>query len=324
MTDSADSADSASSTGSASSNDSVPPATAGALLRAARERQGLHIAALAASIKVSPRKLDALEHDRYGELPDATFTRALAQTICRSLKIDPQPVLALLPTADVSALDHVPGSLNAPFRERPGRGEPAAMAVAAIRPMVWAGLALLAAAVAVYFAPSTLWQAAPQTPTPAPLAVSASPPASEPVAPASAAEGVAALAGAASAVARAPDAASLSAVVPAPSAPPAGASAVAAAPKRPAPASSPQPLAAAATSLVQLSTDEASWVEVRDGRGQVLLSRTVQPGESLGFDGALPIRMTIGNAPATRLSFRGKPVNLAASTRDNVARLELQ
>ena len=35
--------------------------SAGALLKAAREKQGLHIAALAAAIKVSPRKLEALE-----------------------------------------------------------------------------------------------------------------------------------------------------------------------------------------------------------------------------------------------------------------------
>ena len=55
--------------------------SAGALLKAARERQGLHIAALAAAIKVTPRKLDALENDRWGELPDATFTRALAQSV---------------------------------------------------------------------------------------------------------------------------------------------------------------------------------------------------------------------------------------------------
>ena len=51
--------------------------TAGAMLRAAREKRGLHIAALATSIKVSPRKLEALEADRYAELPDLTFTRAL-------------------------------------------------------------------------------------------------------------------------------------------------------------------------------------------------------------------------------------------------------
>ena len=68
-------------------------ATAGSLLRAAREKQGLHIAALAAAIKVSQRKLEALEGDRYDELPDATFTRALAQTVCRTLKVDARPVL---------------------------------------------------------------------------------------------------------------------------------------------------------------------------------------------------------------------------------------
>jgi cytoskeleton protein RodZ len=89
-------------------------------------------------------------------------------------------------------------------------------------------------------------------------------------------------------------------------------------------ASAASDVGAALRTLVQLRADEASWVEVRDGRGQLLLSRTVQAGESVGFDGPLPIRMTIGNAPATRVSFRGKPVDLAASTRDSVARLELQ
>ena len=41
------------------------------------------------------------------------------------------------------------------------------------------------------------------------------------------------------------------------------------------------------------------------------------------LDGALPLRVTIGNAAATQLAFRGQPVNLASRTRDNVARLEL-
>ena len=71
--------------------------TAGALLRQARQAKGLHIAALAVSLKVPQRKLEALEADRYGELPDATFVRALAQTVCRALKVDRAPILALLP-----------------------------------------------------------------------------------------------------------------------------------------------------------------------------------------------------------------------------------
>ena len=82
--------------------------TAGALLREARIAQGIHIAAMSASIKVAQRKLELLEADRYDELPDATFTRALAQTMCRVLKIDAEPVLSRLrsvatPVADLLA-----------------------------------------------------------------------------------------------------------------------------------------------------------------------------------------------------------------------------
>ena len=297
--------------------------TAGALLRAAREKQGLHIAALAAAIKVTPRKLDALENDRYHELPDPTFTRALAQTVCRSLKIDAQPVLALLPHADPSALDNVGGSLSTPFRDRPGRGEPAGMAVAAIRPMVWAGLALLLAAIAIYLVPSSLWQgeAVPTPEAAAPPAASAASAVAASTA-ASAAEPLERVAAGEPSVAAVPGGVTSSV---------AGSVAPAASVPRletvfsaPLPTAASDAAAPAPATLVQLRTAEPSWIEVRDARGQLLLSRTVQPCESVGFDGALPIRLTIGNAPATRITFRGRPVDLAPVTRDAVARLELQ
>ena len=84
---------------------------------AARETQGLHIAVLAAQIKVAPRKLEALEADRYDALPDVTFTRALAQTVCRQLRIDAEPVLARLPQGGAHRLEHVARGLNTPFRD---------------------------------------------------------------------------------------------------------------------------------------------------------------------------------------------------------------
>jgi len=294
------------------------------MLRAARERQGLHIAALAAAIKVTPRKLDALEHDRYAELPDIAFTRALAQTICRTLKIDAGPVLALLPHADPAALDHVGGSLNTPFRERPSRDDPGGLATAAIRPMVWAGAALMVAALVLYLLPNGLWPAAPANPplattvpvAPVPASAASEPAAAEPTGTTTAAAPtvttpIVPFAAAASAAAAptsvasaaAPAAAAVPVVVQAPTAAPASAS--------------------ASASLLQLRADQASWVEARDARGQVLVSRVVQPGESVGVDGAVPIKLTIGNARATQVSLRGQPVDLGASTRDNVARLEL-
>src|SRR4051812_22839565 len=93
------------------------PTTAGAWLRAARQQRGLHIAALAVMLKVPQAKLEALEGDRFTELPDATFARALATAVCRALKVDPAPVLALLPRTSERGFDVRPG-LNQPFRER--------------------------------------------------------------------------------------------------------------------------------------------------------------------------------------------------------------
>lgn len=276
------------------------PATAGGLLRAARERQGLHIAALAAAIKVAPRKLEALEGDRHEELPDANFVRALAQTVCRTLKVDARPVLDLLPPAATVMLVTDGGGLNAPFRERPGRMEPG-LSVAAVRPLTWAAAGLVLAAVAVYFVPAHWW--APLSPSVAPAPTAASEPvAVAPVVPAdeaaSAAEGVLAAASGADAQ---------PAVETAVSAP-----------------STASEATSAAAGLVQLRSKQASWVEVRDAGGRLLLQRTVLPGESVGLDGTLPMRLVIGNAAATQLGFRGQPVDLVPRTRDNVARVELR
>jgi cytoskeleton protein RodZ len=288
------------------------------MLRAAREKQGLHIAALAAAIKVTPRKLDALENDRHEELPDATFVRALAQTVCRTLKIDAKPVLDLLPPAPSVALEPGSGGLGTPFRERPGRVEPG-LSPANVRPLVWAAAVLVLLALAVFFAPTSWWAvfsgAAPAAGDATPVALTAPAPLAAPAGVDAAATGATAASAAAGAVpdaapATPPQAAASQAMVETVfSAPPAEAAASGA--------------AMAVSGILQIRCAEESWVEVRDARGQSLLSRNVQPGESVGLDGALPLRVTIGNAAATQLAFRGQPVNLASRTRDNVARLDL-
>ncbi|MEY8876591.1 MAG: DUF4115 domain-containing protein, partial [Leptothrix sp. (in: b-proteobacteria)] len=75
---------------------------------------------------------------------------------------------------------------------------------------------------------------------------------------------------------------------------------------------------------VELRTSADSWVEARDAAGAVLLSRMLPAGEVIGLDGSLPIKLKIGNASGTRVSFRGALVDLTAATRDNVARIELK
>ena len=91
--------------------------SAGALLRQARQAQGVALGDLAATLKVPVEKLQALEDEDWQRLPDVVFLRALAQTICRTLHLEAAPVLALLPQQKVTALAPQ-GGLNAPMRER--------------------------------------------------------------------------------------------------------------------------------------------------------------------------------------------------------------
>lgn len=78
-------------------------AVAGALLKQAREQAGMSLETLASRVKVLPHKLAALEEGRFDELPDLTFARALAKTICRHFNIDPVPVLAGFPATAAAA-----------------------------------------------------------------------------------------------------------------------------------------------------------------------------------------------------------------------------
>ena len=75
---------------------------------------------------------------------------------------------------------------------------------------------------------------------------------------------------------------------------------------------------------LQLRATAESWIEVQDASAQVLLSRMVLAGETVQLDGAMPLRVKIGNAAATDVVFRGQALSLAPFTRDNVARLELK
>ncbi|WP_430422108.1 helix-turn-helix domain-containing protein [Methylibium petroleiphilum] len=298
--------------------DASPPATtAGRLLRAARESQGLHLAVLAASLKVSPQKLEAIENDRPEQLPDATFARALAQSMCRALKIDAEPVLSLLPTAASAGrgLDHVARGLNQPFHDRgvPSDGDEWQRFLS---PPLIAAAVLVLAAVAVYLLPvgwvgrllptdagaSAVPEVAASNPIDAGVAVSSM----RSTAPESASPTLAAASavGSPEAEAAAPSSAVIDTVFSAPLGTAASAS--------------------AAGGLLTMRAVAESWVEVRDAKGQVLLSRTLAAGEAAGLDGPLPLHVTVGNAEATQIVFRGQPVALSESTRDNVARLELK
>ena len=283
-------------------------AQAGALLRAAREKQGLRLEALAATTKVLPARLEALEAGRIDELPDATFARALAQTVCRALKTDPAPVLALMPGNRLSRLERVDEGLNTPFREHSGRLMDAQDWLPWQRPVPWLAAVLLLTAAAFLLLPrkatidegGVVLVSPPQE-----LAASASlPPAAEPVVPDPAAS---------AAAVSSPDAAAAPGQ-------PAMAAAAATATLPASAAAAPPALPADGLSIRGL---QASWVQVTDATGKVLLSRTVAQGETVVVDGALPLKLRIGNVVGTELNFRGKLVDLAPANRNNLASLTL-
>ena len=298
-----------------------PTGSAGRLLQAGRERRGLELDALAQLLKVPVRKLQALEADRFEELPGAAFTRSLAQSYARQVGVDVQEVLALLPQAIVppQRLEHVSRGLQTPYREGGGAhfgGSGGRGGFEGFRPVHGVALALLALALLLWLLPplSTL--------LPSLGLSSRSEPAAEVAAGSEAAASSTVVVETVHGVPAeqvttpVPPAASAVPVMPVPVA----ASAPPAAPSAPAPV----PAAATPAGTVVRKTRTASWIEVRDAGNAVMLSRTLQPGETVGLDGAMPMRVRVGVASALELSLRGEPVDLKPYTRGTSATVVLK
>ncbi|MFM8769686.1 MAG: helix-turn-helix domain-containing protein [Rubrivivax sp.] len=263
----------------------------------------MHIGVLAATLKVPVRKLELLEGNRFDELPGSTFVRALSLSVCRVLKCDPAPVLAALPRqAQVAtALADVTHHKSARFARSDA---PVVVTRASSARLGWRLTALiLALAAVVWWAPkewSAPWSGGPE----ASGGSASAPPVASPT-----------VAGAAVPV--------LATSSPSAIATPGGA------------ASEPlvqtthgAPLSAGmasqATTASAISVTEASWIEATDLQGRPVWTRTLTPGEVVDLDSGAGVRLTIGNAAATQVRWRGRPVDLSAVTRDNVARLELK
>lgn len=313
--------------------------SAGVLLRQAREAAGLHIAALAVSLKVPVKKLEALESDRFDLLPDAVFVRALASSVCRTLKIDAAPILQRLPQTGRPRLTQPGSGINAPFRA-PSDGPGPSILAQISRPAVLAGLVLLLGALvlillpavktgghdaqpAVAFHPSgneSVNAVAPVVLAEAKSEDMAKPPKIDSDIPLpAAASASAALPAQASRLPTTPTA--LVSVAPVPVAPVVGSPAQALA--VPAGAASAA-LVPPSTGIVVFSAKSESWVEVTDSKGQVVLRRTLSAGEVASASGALPLAAVVGRADATQVQVRGKAFDLSAFARDNVARFEVK
>jgi cytoskeleton protein RodZ len=284
------------------------PISAGQLLKLARENLGLHIAALAVSLKVPVKRVEALEANQWSAFPDAVYIRALASSVCRALKIDPIPVLERLPKP--SASNPLPSSrgINAPF-QTPGFAATNSVFDQISNPVVLVGLSLLVGALVLIFFPNgdrleELTVASPQ--------------------------------GVSSTVSEAGVVAGMSVdpvVIKENNSVPDDTSKIVAmvtnatdsvAPSAEIFKSTMNPLETANAGLMSLKSRGTSWVEVTDAKGVIQVRKILESGEAVDVAGSLPLSVVIGRADVIDVQLRGKSFDLQAVSKSNVARFEVK
>ena len=261
---------------------------------------------VAQTLKLGARQVEALENGDWQGLPGQTFIRGFVRNYARLLQIDPAPLMDLLD----NSLEKQGDSLHVPT------SRPMAMPTGhprRDRTVVFAGVALVVAALAAYFllpgdlsalrqqAQGLIDSLARKEPPPAPVIETTPTPVpatAEPVFP--------------------PGATPQQVMNPQAQAPAEMAPAQLAAPAVPAavPSGEAAPL--------RFVFAKESWVEVRDRDNKVVFSQTNPAGIEQSVGGQGPLSLVIGNAAGVTLFWRGQAVDLAPHTKGEVARLVLE
>lgn len=291
------------------------PMSAGLLMRHAREANALDVSALAAILKVPVSKIEALESDRFDALPDLVFARALASSVCRSLKIDADSVLTLMPGSITPTMKTDESGINTPFK---ASGETSGWVYLRhlSKPVVLFVIALLAGALLLLL-PGLL-------PTAQNDSKTASNADETPQLQSNAmlfADGAAVGGGVAASPADsiAPDAKSSSVTAVN------DGSSTASAGRAVSETSAPLVEGTGTrTGLLVLTAKETAWVEVVDSTGAVQVRKTLQAGDVVGVSGVPPLVVVLGRADAVRVQVRGQPFEIPTRTKDNVARFEVR
>ena len=307
----------------------APPVEAapGLVLKEARERLGVGLSEIAASMHLDEEVVLALEQGRHEDLPALAYVRGYLRTYARLVGLDPE-------TLEEGMRGVEAGPVRGPvLRRSQSRQTFAVRSQRHIGVLLAAivGVLLLAAAVLLWFVwrlPDTWFSAAPEVVAPEVVAADASvagtaiervagapverlAPESEPLAPSDA------------------DPPAIG-EIPAPSAsapssegePRASSDPVSPADAEPLPAVAvaPSEMDSSSDTLV-LRFDESSWVEVRDAADRLIHADLGEPGQTATVAGSAPFSVVVGYAAGVRLDFNGDPVPLLPHTRENVARL---
>ena len=281
----------------------------GAMLRAAREAQGISLGDMAVRSRLSVAQVRALEEEDVAALPEPVYVRAFIRGCAHSLGLDPQAL-----SEDYmnrygrrgGAAEHGQIPLTDPSREEVINSTPRH------RGLKVALLALLVAVVsagiwAVYtdqFAGIHSGSEAQKVETGATEGDAQNGAASAAAQPADANA-----AGEKAADAQAPAA-------PQTNAAPANA---AAAPQTPQTAPAGVPIR-----VVRFEVTSPCWVQVIAPNGRNVIAREMQPGSPVTADIPQGSRITVGNAGALSLTIDGKPYDIRQETRNGISRITLE
>ena len=272
----------------------------GARLAERRASAGLSVTDVAATLRLHPNQVRAIEQEDLARLPALAYVRGFIRSYARVVNLDPEPLLSDLNAKVAPVKELVVDGMATDYSAARAAGRERMF------PQWAMGFALLIVLALGFIG----WQAT-LKPAPAPQAppeivgvpAAASPmPAASPVpelAPAATSE--------------APAAPATAAVEPVPA--PADVAE---------PTVAPSVTASGAAPTVLLRFNGASWAEVTDRGGKILLSQLSSAGQEHALDGELPLTVVIGDANFASVEVRGAAFNLQPFTRNNVARFTVK
>ncbi|MBK1730217.1 RodZ domain-containing protein [Thiococcus pfennigii] len=276
-------------------------------LRQEREARGLTPERVAAELHLAPALLEALEQDRYAELPAPVFVTGYLRNYARLLGLDPEPLLQAYRAAS-PALERAATRGTGHSARSDGSGSPlfrVATLVIVIGLLVLLGLWWQGRQ-----GPLDITEVEETGPTAPALIEAPDDPPEVPQGPP-----------------RAPDEVP-SAPDPAPDPPtdelPVAPAPIVEAPTSPSPpAAGDEAPAAPAPVEVVLVFDGPCWVDIRDATGEFKLFGEMGKGDRRVLGGSPPYSIIIGNAAAATIRIDGEPFDLASRARGNVARFTL-
>jgi cytoskeleton protein RodZ len=284
--------------------ESAPPKSLGQKLAAERERQGLSRSDVAQRLHMSAYQIEAIETGDYSRLPKGTFLRGFVRNYAKVLGLAPDALLALL--TEAPSAEKKPG-IVVPTQNI--RFDPIGERLA--NPYVKAAT-IAAVVIAIAFAAMYWWLFIRGTPpdSPARKALTETPvaaPASDGVASAPLVVPVPAMAEPARGEARKGDALKADG------------------------AKAPPSLSASAMgegkpdgSVLKFRFKGASWVEIRDAKGKILLSKLNPAGSETEVVGKPPLNVIVGNAPEVEVVYNDRPFDLEPHTKVAVARFKVE